>query len=191
MGQAKQRKAEIEQLKAGNDTPTMGLTFVFKDKAFDQEKDVYATFSIRANKHMVKEAVSECQRIGMSKNDLYTAARELFIKDGDKIGKAEHRDYLNRYAWVLLAYSQTFKTIHQFGDHQYQMGHVFSVLESDPGNPNGAIHGSNRFAYSIPYPKWLEQVSATEADPIKLRQVYDHLFAQNDFIRISGRMLQA
>jgi hypothetical protein len=192
MGQAKNRKAEIDALKADNKA-TMGITFIYEPKGI-KDNEVYPTMSIRTNRNGLKSAVKQSNELGLTRNGLYGATREAFKKmDACKGGVAEWTtsDMGRKYATAMIAYLMTFNSAQALGDLVYEHGHIITVKEWSEENTNGAQHGTNRYAFSTDYKEWEKLVSATEADPFLLREVYEPLFSTDPMVRMLGHMKHA
>lgn len=189
MGQAKNRKAEIEALKADN-IPTVGITYIYESKDM-QDDEAYATISIRTNRNGLKDAVKAAQEVGLTKERLYVAVRQAFKEMLAYEGGVDQwlaTDTGRKYGAAMVAYLMTFESVKAAGDLTYNMGHVITVKEWCEDNPNGAKNGINRFAFALDYTGWEDLVRATEADSELRRQLYEPLFSNDPMVRMMGMM---
>ena len=192
MGQAKNRKAEIDALKAKSADITMGFTYVYEPKDIKAD-EVYPTVSIRASREMVKDAKDACLKHGISDKDLYSVPRDYFRAMLAYCGKGEAKlpEFLKTkeaqtMGLLMIAYAFTYKSVKAAGELAYTMGQVITVKEWDPSNPNGAQHGGNRMAYGIDYKDWEDQVKQIEASPELLKAVFEPLFSLDPITRMMG-----
>jgi len=197
MGQAKNRKAEIDALKGKNKDITMGFTYVYEPKGIKAD-EVYPTVSIRASRKMLKDAQDACLKHGISDKDLYSVPKDYFkammAYCGDsksKLAESKLPEFLKTkdaqtMGLLMIAYAFTYKSVKAAGDLAYQQGHVITVKEWNPDNPNGAQHGGNRMAYALTYADWEDQVQQIEASPELLRAAFEPLFSLDPHTRMMG-----
>lgn len=179
MGQAKNRKAEIEQLKAEGVGKKCGILFAYKPKDF-KTGDVYPTFALTVARSDLKKIKADVYKVGFAKADLYGAPKQFFKKYMDRLGDTATLELpeVKQYANTLVAYAMTFQSWDMLMS-QGDRGCVITVREWDEGNPNGAQHGGNRYAFDVPYEFWAEQVKEVQADPEKIVKMFKPLFSDN------------
>jgi hypothetical protein len=192
MGQAKNRKAEIDALKAKSADITMGFTYVYEPKGITAD-EVYPTVSIRASRDMVKDAKDACLKHGVSDKDLYSVPKQYFKamlaycgEGDDKLPAFLKTKEAQTLGLLMIAYAFTYKSVKAAGELAYQQGHVITVKEWSPDNPNGAQHGGNRMAYALDYADWEDQVKQIEASPELLKAAFEPLFSLDPMIRMAG-----
>jgi len=184
MGQAKQRKAEIEQLKSAGNGKKIGIFFAFEPKDV-KANEAYPTLAFYLTQNDIRDIKNDTGIRALNRQDLASFTKSFFRDHGTRLADPDFQksSLAQKCAAAMIAYATSFNSwglTMSEGDR----GCVITVKQWDPQNPNGAKHGNCRFAYATKYDEWLAMVKDTQSSPAKVRAKFEPLFSSDPLTRM-------